>query len=352
MKTKKLFLLVVLIILFINCGKESDGFVLNGRIDGDYSGFIYLRYNDLLDSTLVVKNEFTFKGKVPNPTMGILYPGRPSSMENMTLGTVMLENSLINIFSKYSFRNSNMGMTKFLDIDSISGSKSQDLRNHFEVKISETVHNEIIDSLKKISLYNNLHEFISDNPKSIMSGEYLAGLGSYYNYLNDHQLEVLLKLMDTTYQAKEDLYKISALIKQNKLFAQGNIPPDIKLPNQEGIIIDRLSLNGNIVLLEFWASWCAPCRQTNPDLVNLYNSYKDEGFEILGISIDKHKEDWQTAIKEDSLSWPQVLDSLRTTQLSYNLNSIPFNLLLNREGEIIAQNIKPNELISILKREL
>lgn len=352
MKTKKLFLLIAPIILFINCKKESNGFVLNGKIDGDYSGFIYLKYNDILDSTLVVKNEFTFKGKVPNPVIGVLYPGSPSSKEKMLVSTLMLENSSISIFSKYSYRKSSMGMTKFLELDSISGSKNQDLRNRFEAKMNETVHNEIIDSVKKTALYNNLHSFISNNPQSVMSGEYLADLGSYYNFLTVDQLEELLKLMDTTYQVKGDLDKISALIKQKKLFAKGNVPPDIKLPNQEGLIIDRRSLKGNIVLLEFWASWCVPCRQTNPDLVNLYNSYRDEGFEILGISIDKHSKDWQKAIKEDSLSWTQVLDSLRTTQLSYNLNSIPFNLLLNTEGEIIAQNIKPNELIPILKKEL
>ena len=264
----------------------------------------------------------------------------------------MLENSAIKIFSKYSVRNSNMGMAKFLDIDSVGGSKSQNLRNHFEDKMSKTVYNEKIDSIKRVSLYNNLHEFISNNPKSVMSGEFLADLGSNFNYLDEKQFEALSKLMDTTYQAKGDLHQISALIKQSKLFAIGNTPPDIILPNQEGEIIDRLSLNGKIVLLEFWASWCAPCRQTNPELVDVYNSYKDEGFEILGISIDKNKGDWKTAIKEDRLSWTQVLDSLRTTQLTYNLNSIPFNLLLNREGEIIAQNVKPIELIPILKKVL
>lgn len=352
MNTKRPFLFVMCIILFINCGKENEGFILNGKIDGDYNGLIYLRYNDLIDSTIVVKNSFAFKGNVPNPTKGILYPGRPSSKENMTLGIFMLENSSIKTFSKYSVRNSNMGMTKFLDIDSISGSKSQNLRNHFEDKMIKTVYNEKIDSLKGLSLYNNLHEFISNNPKSVMSGEYLADLGSNFNYLNEKQFEALLKLMDTTYQAKGDMAKISALIKQSKLFAIGNRPPDIILPNQEGIIIDRLSLNGKIVLLEFWASWCAPCRQTNPELVDVYNSYKDEGFEILGISIDKNKDDWQTAINEDGLSWTQVLDSLRTTQLTYNLNSIPFNLLLDKDGEIIAQNIKPIELIPILKKKL
>ncbi len=335
-----------------NCRKERDGFILNGKIDGDFSGYIYLKYNDLLDSSLVSNNSFIFKGKVPYPTRGILFPGRPSSTDEMTLGTVMVENSSINISAKYSVGNSSMGMTKFLDIDSISGSKSQNLRNRFEDKMIKTVYNEENDSIKKVSLYNNLHEFISVNPKSTMSAEYLDELGSNYSFLNGNRLEFLLKLIDTSYQDKDRINKIRSLIIQRKLFENGNTPPDIVLPNPEGKMINRLSLKGKVVLLEFWASWCAPCRQTNPELLNIYNTFKNEGFEILGISIDKNAEAWKRAIKEDKLSWTQVIDSLRSTEKTYNINSIPFNLLLNHKGEIIAQNIKPIELRKILNNKL
>lgn len=352
MKAKCIILLGMLAVVFFGCKKEDNGFLLKGKIDGNYNGYIFLKYNDLLDSSLVVNNSFKFRGNVPFPTVGVLYPGRPSSTDEMTLGILMLENSPINIFAKYWVANSNMGMTKFLEIDSISGSKSQDLRERFEDKMGVTVHNEKIESLKKVSLYNNLHEFISDNPSSVMSGEYLADLGSYYNYLDDEQLETLLKLIDTSYQDKGDLNKIRSLIKQSKLFKDGNIPPDLILPNQEGKMMDRLSLKGKVVLLEFWASWCAPCRQTNPELLNVYDSFKTEGFEIFGVSIDRNKQEWQMAIKEDNLGWPQVIDSLRSTEKTYNLNSIPFNLLLDREGRIMAQNVEPNELRKILVRVL
>ncbi|SDF15230.1 Thiol-disulfide isomerase or thioredoxin [Pricia antarctica] len=352
MKAKGIILLGMLTVVFFGCKKEDNRFSLNGKIAGNYKGYIFLKYNDVLDSSLVMDNSFTFKGKVAFPTVGVLYPGRPSSTDMMTLGTLMLENSPIDIYAKYSFKNSNMGMTKFLDIDSIYGSESQNLRDRFEDKMSETVHNEKVDSIKGGSLYNNLHEFISDNPRSVMSGEYLAGLGSYFNYLDDDQFERLLKLMDTSYQDKGDLNKIRSLIKQSKLFKDGNIPPDLILPNQEGNMVDRLSFKGNVVLLEFWASWCAPCRQTNPELLNVYDSFRTEGFEIFGVSIDRNKQEWQMAIKEDDLGWPQVIDSLRSTEKTYNLNSIPFNLLLDREGRIMAQNVKPGELSKILVRVL
>ncbi len=245
-----------------------------------------------------------------------------------------------------------MGMTKFLDIDSISGSKSQNLRNRFEDKMIKTVYNEENDSIKKVSLYNNLHEFISVNPKSTMSAEYLDELGSNYSFLNGNRLEFLLKLIDTSYQDKDRINKIRSLIIQRKLFENGNTPPDIVLPNPEGKMINRLSFKGKVVLLEFWASWCAPCRQTNPELLKIYDSFKNEGFEILGISIDRNSEAWKRAIQEDKLSWIHVIDSLRSTEKTYHINSIPFNLLLNRKGEIIAQNIKPIELRKILNNKL
>lgn len=352
MNMKKTFLLGILTILFINCKEESDRFIVNGKIAGDFDRYIYLKYNNTIDSSLVLNNRFSFEGKVPHPIKATLYPDAPTSKDPMTLGIFMLENSTINISTIYSERMSNGEKVKFLDIDSISGSKSQDVRSRFDAKLNETVHNEENDSVKKVALYDNLHQFLSDNPKSTMSGEYLADLGGFYNQLNGSELESLLKLIDTSYQHKGHLNKVRDLITQRRLFENGNTPPDIILPNEKGEMTNRLSFNGKVVLLEFWASWCAPCRQANPQLLNIYNSFNNEGFEILGISIDQDLDAWKAAIKEDDLSWTQVIDSLRSTAKTYNLNSIPFNLLLNREGQIIAQNVKPIELREILKNEL
>lgn len=352
MKMKKAFLLGILTILFINCKEGGDRFIVNGKIAGDFDRYIYLKYNNTIDSSLVLNNRFSFEGKVSQPVKGTLYPGVPTSKDPMTLGIFMLENSTINISTIYSERMSNGEKVKFLDIDSISGSKSQDVRSRFDAKLNETVHSEENDSVKKVALYDNLHQFLSDNPKSTMSGEYLADLGGFYNQLNGSELESLLKLIDTSYQHKGHLNKVRDLITQRRLFENGNTPPDIILPNEKGEMTNRLSFNGKVVLLEFWASWCAPCRQANPELLNIYNSFNNEGFEILGISIDQDLDAWKAAIKEDDLSWTQVIDSLRSTAKTYNLNSIPFNLLLNREGQIIAQNVKPIELREILKNEL
>ena len=352
MNIKKIITLGIFLILFTNCKKERDGFLLKGKIDGDYKGYIYLKYNNLMDSTLVSNNAFEFKGYVQHPTKALLFPGNPDLYDKMSIGLFMIENSLIETSLKYSEKISDNSLWKYLDMDTISGSNSQRIRKNFEDRLLKTVHNEKNDSIKKQSLFTNLHKFISDNPQSEMCGEYLSNLCSYYDYLNSNQMETLLNIMDTSYQNKNDINKISKLIKQRKLFALGNTPPKLILPNTESKLVNRMSFNGKIVLLEFWASWCLPCRQTNPELVKIYDNHKDKGFEILGISIDEHKTDWKLAIKEDKLIWPQVIDSLRTTEKTYKLNSIPFNLLLNRRGEIIAQNVKPVKLDGILNDEL
>jgi peroxiredoxin len=353
MKILNAFILGIILILSIGCKRnKDDGFLVNGTIDGYTGDYIYLRYGDIIDSSLVQNDSFIFKGKVSYPTKGILYPAPPSSNEQMTIGLFMLETGVINISAKYSIRNLIMGTVKFLDIDSINGSKSQELRNRFEVKMNKTVHNEQNDSIKKIFLYNNLYKFISENPKSEMSGEYLADLNRSNNYLSGKQIKNLFKLIDTGYQEKRDIESIRKTIFKREMFHIGNIPPDVILPDQEGKMINRSSLKGKVVLLEFWASWCVPCRQANPDLLSIYNKSKKRGFEIFGISIDKDANKWRDAIKKDNISWLHVIDTLRTTEKTYNLNSIPFNLLLNREGKIIAQNIEPNELMEILNKEL
>jgi thiol-disulfide isomerase/thioredoxin len=270
----------------------------------------------------------------------------------MTVVVFMLENSTIETKLKYSENTSDNESMKFLDLEKISGSKSHKTRTDFEEILVKTVHNEENDSLKKEAIYSNLYKFISENRESEMCTEFLYDLSAYYNLLSADQMESLLKMTDISFQKKNDIERISKLIKQRKLFVIGNEPPDLTLPNIEDELVNVKSFNGKIVLLEFWASWCLPCRSTNPELLKIYNDYNHIGFEIIGISIDENKSDWKLAIEQDNLIWPQTIDSLRTTADSYSLNSIPFNLLLNKKGKIIALDIKPDKLNEILGIEL
>lgn len=134
----------------------------------------------------------------------------------------------------------------------------------------------------------------------------------------------------------------------------GNLAPDLKFKDPEGNIRDLNSLRGNIVLVDFWASWCGPCRGENPNVVATYNKYKDlkfkgaKGFKIFSVSLDNNSSAWTNAIKADGLIWPDHVSDLRGWQSAaaamYGVNSIPTNFLLDSKGVIIAKGLRGEAL--------
>jgi peroxiredoxin len=123
--------------------------------------------------------------------------------------------------------------------------------------------------------------------------------------------------------------------------------PNFSMPTPEGDTVSLKDFRGEYVLVDFWAAWCKPCRQENPNIVAAYNKYKDEGFQILGVSLDKKREDWLKAIEDDNLEWTQVSE-LKFWQTpivqEYKINGIPFSLLLDPEGKIVAKNLRGEKL--------
>ena len=123
--------------------------------------------------------------------------------------------------------------------------------------------------------------------------------------------------------------------------------PEISLPNPEGDTISLSSFRGQYVLLDFWASWCTPCRIENPNLVSNYKKYHNKGFEIFQVSLDKSKDNWLKAIKNDQLDWIHVSDLQFWNSVVvplYNIQSIPANFLLDKEGNIISKNLRGSQL--------
>lgn len=143
-----------------------------------------------------------------------------------------------------------------------------------------------------------------------------------------------------------------SMVEKSRTLAIGQMAPEIALPNPEGQIVKLSSLRGKYVLIDFWAKWCGPCRRENPNVVRAYQAYKDKGFTVFGVSLDRNKADWVQAIEQDGLTWTHVSD-LKYFQSEaatlYNINSIPFSVLVDPKGVIVAKNLRGAELHSKLE---
>lgn len=135
----------------------------------------------------------------------------------------------------------------------------------------------------------------------------------------------------------------------------GSAAPEISLPDTKGQVINLSALKGKVVLIDFWASWCRPCRMANPGVVRLYNKYKSKGFEVFGVSIDDDQEEWIKAIKKDKITYSQVNDNtgFDSKILSlYSVDAVPTTFLLDKQGKLVAIDPEGKKLEKLIKQLL
>ena len=154
---------------------------------------------------------------------------------------------------------------------------------------------------------------------------------------------------------KKIVFVLAAFFVSMTTFAQpsvGEKASEISLPDQKGDNLSLSSLQGKVVLIDFWASWCGPCRRSEPDLKKLYEKYQSKGFEIYGISVDEDKFAWKTAIKQDKINWLHVNDDKGIVAGKWNVMYIPNTYLLDKTGKVVAVNPSHEQLDQLIQKLL
>lgn len=200
--------------------------------------------------------------------------------------------------------------------------------------------------------------FIDEN----INSPALLGVISTLNIEQELKLyEKVVKSLENSFGESPTIKNIVLEFENNKRIIQskmplapGNVVPEIALPNPEGDTLRLSDYRGKVVLIDFWAAWCGPCRRENPNVVNVYNKYKDQGFEVFSVSLDRTKEAWVKAIEQDGLIWDGHVSDLKQWKSeagqAYGVNSIPFTVLIDGEGKVIGTNIRGPQLEATLSK--
>ncbi|MGZ3867173.1 MAG: redoxin domain-containing protein [Bacteroidia bacterium] len=334
-------------------------FTLNANIKGLQDGtYLYLghKMNDALiwDSAQVKSEKVVIKGKTPEPNM---YWITRSKFENPSviffidggkveitgstdsLAKVVIKSGQTQEDYKESTAIANAFMTKRQGLIMRHNSYMQ-TGKQAEAKL-------IIDTAMadERAYVKNLVKFIKDHPNSNIGGFIIYS--AQFDWPQIPEYDEMYNALGE--KVKKGKFGKLALDKVNSLKGStiGYNAIDFTLQDVNGKSVSLNSYKGKYVLVDFWASWCGPCRRENPAVVEAYNKFKDKGFDILGVSLDDNKDKWIAAIAKDNLTWTHVSD-LKGWQSSvaktYGVSSIPFNLLLDKEGKILAKGLRGAEL--------
>ena len=358
MSMKSLHLFVLLIILISSCEKHpaGDKFSITLDISGELEGKTYLVKRDFgkwvnIDSSNINTGLIKMDGVISDPEFCYIKFGQKY------VG-IFLESGNI-VFSAH---------VDSLDKGIISGSKTQDELDLFKSSILAITNDlddlytqyrvalnaDSKDSIKYISdlidhkdqeRLDETLEYIYNNNKSIVSA-YLAMSNNYY--LDLEELESLTSNFDPSIKESKYVKSLMEHVDKLKKVSIGSDYTNFIMDDTSGNSTELSSIIGNnYLLIDFWASWCGPCRRENPNIVSIYKEYQNQGFDIMGVSLDTDRQKWISAIEKDSLNWTHVSDlngwNNEAAKL-YAVNAIPHSIIVDKNGVIIAKNLKGDAL--------
>ena len=362
------FISLSFLVILGSCGSQENEFVLTGNADVSDGTKIYVLQADqnnqpyIKDSTTVQSNNFKFQGISSTPQISYIQVEGVNGyvlaiLENGDIKADLFKDSISK--SKVYGTKSNddfikyKSETKFLvdDMNNISY-EAQDAIMTGDVATATELEKEYNSKEREVMLYE--WDFIIDNLDSYMSA-LLLEVFMIENKVNKDSIIDVYESFSNRIKVSDVGKNIADLLSQyENPIEVGEIAPDFTAPSLNGadVTLSKELSKNNVTLLDFWAAWCRPCRVENPNLVRLYKSYKNKGFDIIGVSLDRTKEQWEQAVEDDNLLWTQVSNlNFWNDPIArrYSIRAIPQSFLINKEGVVIGKNLRGNDLEESIK---